>query len=410
MQACGRQQMLPNKTRRRSKSGRRRGSKKDDPFAATAPDDAEGVSPTLRERDMESAFTIDLGAGVPFQGGHIGKQQPPPPHAQRAPDQPASIMAPKREKKRHHRRRRKESRTSMVDEGTETTAAPVPTEALSSGTAAGTSGAGAVPKRKGVTATGQVSPRMAVVTSGPVLQDATASAGSLLGGTQQPAPAPRPPAMATSLGSSTAAQTAQYPPECLPGIPTTAAQQVPGPGPVADFGKTAPSGSEQQATTTRTATVAASVPPPVPLARDIPQKIDEACAVLRELAMQQPSAEPSTSTAGGTNRTAARQSGAFGQRSPTLARMTAKLAQRSNTQMTQDDDEQSASEDEEAIFPSTRKVDRRASKIHRKNQSAQQYRLATQFPETHAHAQGQLNATAGSPHRSSRLSRAITWT
>ncbi|XP_037508360.1 arginine-glutamic acid dipeptide repeats protein-like [Rhipicephalus sanguineus] len=319
--------MLPNKTRRRSKSGRRRGSKKDDPFGATAPDDAEGVSPTLREKDMESAITMDLGAGVPYQGAPIGKQQPPPP-TQPAPDQPASIMAPKKERKRH-RRRRKHS-TLQVDEGTETTAAPIPPEALSSGTAAGTSGTTAVPKRKGTTASGKVPPQMAVVTSGPLLQGAAADAGYLLGGTQQAAPAPPPPVMVAPLGSSTAAPTAPYPPERLPGMPVTAAQQELYSGQVADFGKATPSGSEQQATTTRTATVAALVPPLVPPAQDIPQKIDEACAALSELAMQQcelPSADPSTSTAGGTHHTAARPNGAIRQRSPSLARMAAKYPQ-----------------------------------------------------------------------------------
>ncbi|KAL3186068.1 hypothetical protein MRX96_028197 [Rhipicephalus microplus] len=374
--------MLPNKTRRKSKSGRRRGSKKDDPFASTVPDDAEGVSPTLRERDMESACTIDLATGLPFQGAPTGKQKPlqqPPLPAQPAPYQPPSIMATKREKKRHrHHRRRKESRT-VIDEGTKTTAAAVPTEAPSSGTVAGTSGEAAAPKRKGAKATEQVSP---------VLQGATASAGSLLGGTHQMEPASHPPVMGTSLGSLTAAPTSSYLPEYQSGMPAAAAQQVTGPGPVADFGNMVPSGSHQQATTALTTPVAASVPPQVPPVQDILQKIDEACAVLRELSMQQSSREPSTSNAVGHQHTPARNNCGLQQPSASLGHMPMKLTQISNTQMTQDEDEPSASEvEEKAMFPSTLKVDSHASKIHTKN--------FTRFRETPANAQEQLSAALG---------------
>ncbi|KAH7948557.1 hypothetical protein HPB51_028510 [Rhipicephalus microplus] len=195
--------------------------------------------------------------------------------------------------------------------------------------------------------------------------------------------------MGTSLGSSTAAPTSSYLPEYQSGMPTAAAQQVTGPGPVADFGNMVPSGSHQQATTALTTPVAASVPPLVPPAQDIQQKIDEACAVLRQLAMQQSSREPSTSNAVSHQHTPARYNCGLQQPSASLAHMTTKLTQISNTQMNQDEDEPSASEvEEKAMFPSTLKVDSHASKIHTKN--------FTRFRETPANAQGQLSASLGS--------------
>ncbi|XP_037561268.1 nascent polypeptide-associated complex subunit alpha, muscle-specific form [Dermacentor silvarum] len=348
-----------------SKSGRRRGSKKDDPFGApgSAPDEAEGVSPTysaVRERDMESAITMDLGSMAPMSSTLTGKKQKPPPQppqlAQPASDQLASILSAKKEKKRHHRRHRKES-AAEVDEGnleyTATTALP---EGLKPDTVAGAMSlsqmqVAAAPGRQAPTGTRQVSPRTAAMAQRPVFQGATASTSSLLDGTQQAALAPRTPSMSTSFTSSTTAPAAHYPPERPPAGPASVTRPVA--GSVDDSSKVTPSDFERQSTGTRAATMALSVSQ----APGALQKKDETSTALRELPKQQselPSADSSTSTTGSTLRTLARQSSAIRQQSFSLARAAAKLALKPNIQ---DNEEESASEDEEeSLSPSTRKA------------------------------------------------------
>nr|XP_054919955.1 uncharacterized protein LOC129381254 [Dermacentor andersoni] len=393
--------------RRRSKSGRRRGSKKDDQYGPTgsAPDEAEGVSPTysaVRERDMESAVTMDLGSVAPTPGTLTGKKQKaapqPPQPAQPAADQPASILSTKKERKRLHRRHRKHSAAEADEGNLEPTAGAALPEVLKAGTVTGGMSiaqlqVAATPGQKASTGTRQTSPRMAVMAPGSAFQGATATTSSLLGGTQQAAIAPRPPTMATSFTSSTTAPAAQYPPEPPPAGPATVTRPVTGTGTVADFSKVTPSDSERQRTAARTAAMAASVP----LLPGALQKKDESSTALRELPKQQselPSADSSTSTVGGTLRTPARQSGAIRQQSSSLARTTAKLAIKPSIQ---EEEEESASEDEEeALAPSTRRLERTASKVSQRDQAAQPYRLVTQPPETQANTSEQLNFPAQS--------------
>ncbi|KAH8034045.1 hypothetical protein HPB51_019140 [Rhipicephalus microplus] len=143
--------MSTRKTRQQSKFER----KKDDPRASTAPDDAKGVSPALQENASKSTTPVNLGAAVPGQV----------PPAEPAPNQPVSIVAAGKGKE--GRRHRCKKSTVMIDEGAENTVVPAQKQPLGLGTVAGNSGAGAVPKTKGMTATGQVSPRVTVATSGP---------------------------------------------------------------------------------------------------------------------------------------------------------------------------------------------------------------------------------------------------
>ncbi|XP_070384430.1 uncharacterized protein [Dermacentor albipictus] len=393
--------------RRKSKSARRRGSKKDDQYAPTgsAPDEAEGVSPTystVRERDMESAVTMDLGAVAPTSGTLTGKKQKaapqPPQSVQPAADKPASILSVKKERKRLHRRHRKQSAAEADEGNLESTAGAALPGVLKSDTVAGAMSSAqlqvaATPGRKASNGTRQTSPRMAVMAPGSVFQGATATTSSLAGGTQQAAIAPRPPTVATSFTSSTTAPAAQYPPEPPPAGPAHVTRAVMDTGTVADFSKVTPSDSERQPTVARTAAMAASVAP-VPGAL---QKKDEGSTALRELPKQQselPTADSSTSTVGGTLRTPARQSGAIRQQSSTLARTTAKLAIKPSIQ---EEEEESASEDEEeALATFTRRQERRASKVFQRDQAAQPYRSVTQPPETQANTSEQLNFPARS--------------